>query len=72
MSNNETLIRFHEMNYEERLHITLNRDHFQNAEQTPLAQQVSQAVAEATQSAQQALCRFGALQRTPLCPVPSM
>lgn len=72
MSNNETLIKFHEMNYEERLHITLHTDHFRNAEFTPLAQQVNRTVAKATHSAQEALCRFETLQRTPLCPMPSV
>ncbi len=67
MENMQALMTFHEMNYEEQLHITLHRDHFRNAELTPLKQQVNRTFSKATHSAQQALCRYEVFQNTPVC-----
>jgi hypothetical protein len=72
MNNNDILIKFHEMNYEEQLHLVLQRDHFRNADLVPLAQQFGHAVAKVADSAQQALCRYEVLRGTVLCSEPSI
>ncbi len=71
MSNNDFIVAVHMIKYEELLEETNNRSHLLNAEILTVRQQMQQAMARASQSAQTAVCRVGALNGTQLCPVPS-
>ncbi len=67
MENNEILMRFHTLHYEEELHATLARDHYRNAELTPVSKQVQQALNKAVGATRETVCWLEPIQRTALC-----
>jgi hypothetical protein len=71
MSNNDILVRFHEMSYEEQLHETRERSYFLNAELVPVAQRANRVASQVADSAQNAICSLQLFQRTALCPMPT-
>jgi hypothetical protein len=72
MENNDILVRFHTMNYEERVQETLHQDHYRNAKVTPASEQVDSTLDKAVKVARQAICRIEPFQRTTICEDPDI
>jgi len=72
MENNDILVRFHMMNYEERVHATLHQDHFGNTEVTPASEGLNRMLNKAVEVAREAICRIEPFQRTTICEDPDV
>lgn len=72
MQNNDILVRFHTMNYEEQVHATLHQNHFRNAEVMPASGQVHRALGKAAAVARQTICRLEPFRGTTICEDPDI